>query len=198
MINTYVSGFVPIDYHTENLDVVIDEEIPGRKGKKKLALIGLEYLAAGTAHVLSILHTNGDPGQRTACAVGAASGQKLIICDAVPTDGAGADTAGSDIMAYEVAGGGWEFNVVTSLATATITTTTNLAKAIPAGGRVVIFGVVGDLVCYQIGLAASVTTRLYDGIYAVAPHFEDPLYVTIDNATAAGFLKNMLWAYINK
>ena len=196
MINAYVSGFVVKGYHTAALDNVIDESIAGQEGER-LALIGLEYLAAGTAHVMSILHTAGNAGQRTACAVGADASQKDIICDAAPTDGAGAAAAGTDIIAYEVASG-WEFNLVTSLDTNTITCTNNLTEAIPLKGRVVIFGVVGDTVCYQIGLAASVTTRLYDGLFAIAPHFEDPLYVTIDNATAAGFLKNMLWGYINK
>jgi len=205
MINAYVSGWKIIDYHTEALDTAIDEEIPAQNGKR-LALIGFSYLAAGTAHIMSILHCGTVLGSRNTASAIAMSGQKHVFTTNAPTDPAGGAAATPDIIAYQLVDGSWEYNVVASISGSDITLTTNIAgvdaggglAAIAALGKVRIFGVVGDAFCFKQSLTASVKTERYDAISVLAPFKGDPLYVTIDNATAAGFLHNMIWAYINK
>ena len=71
--------------------------------------------------------------------------------------------------------------------------------AIAAGGKVLILGVVGDLAYQRLSFPASVTTVYGDGdIVLVHPYFGEPWYFEADNATSAGFLLNVVCAYINK
>lgn len=205
MINAHISGWQIKDYHTETLDNVIDESVDGQNGKR-LALIGFSYLAAGTAHIMSIMHCGSIGGSRNTAAILAVSGQKDITTTTAPTDPAGGAAATPDIIAYQLTDGSWEWNTIASIAASVITLTNNIAgvdagggaTAIAALGKVRIFGVVGDGFCFKQSLTASVKTERYDAITVLAPFKGDPLYVTIDNATAAGFLYNMIWAYINK
>ena len=196
-IGAFASGFVVKDYHTETAGTVIDETIQGRDGQR-LALVAVDYLAAATAHTLSILHCGNLAGSRTTASADAASGQKVLNVTDAPTDPAGNATAASDIIAYQLPTGVWEFNTVASLSTKAITMGTNIAVAVTSGAKVRIFGVVGDGYCFNVHCTASVVTRYVNTLIAAAPFKGDPLYVTIDNATNAGFLNNLVFAYINK
>jgi len=204
-IGAYASGFVVKDYHTETAGTTIDEEIPGRNGQR-LALVAVDYLAAATAHTLSVLHPGTSAGSRNTTSAAALSGQKVIACTTAPTDPAGNATAANDIIAFQLTDGNWEFDTVASLAGSNITCTNNITgvdagaggTAIASGGRIVIFGVVGDGYCFNVHCTASVVTRYVNTLIAVAPFKGDPLYVTVTNATNAGFLNNLVFAYINK
>lgn len=194
MINTYIDGFVVKAYHTENADTAIVEQILGRDNLR-LALIGYGYLAAATAHVMSVMHPG---GTRTGAEADAAKDQKDLVCAAAPKDPAGNAVASGDIIAYKLDDSSWEFNVVASLDTKTITMTTNLSRKVLKDSPIRIFGVVGDGAVFDFALAAGGTTEKHGSIYMVSPFTGDPLYVSIDNATNAGKLNNLLFAYINK
>ena len=196
-INAFVHSYRAYDYHTETAGTAIDETVPGQDGKR-LALVGFDYLNAATAHSLKVLHCGSLAGSRTTVSAAAAASQKDIVCTDAPTDPAGNATASGDIIAYKVTGGGWEFNTVASLSTLTITLTNNIAIALLSGAAVRIFGVIGDGFNFTFGLTASVVTNYQDTILCQAPFIGDPLYVSDANATNAGFLNNMLFAYINK
>lgn len=204
-INAYISSYLGFGYHTETAATLIDTEIPGQNGKR-LALVGLDYLAAATAHVLSVQHCGSLAGSRTTTSALAVSGQKVINVTDAPTDPAGNATASGDIIAWQNTDGSWEFDIVDSLSTKAITITNNIqgvdagagATAIAAGGAVRIFGIVADGAVINFGLTASVVTHFDDTILAQAPFFGDPLYVSINNATNAGFMNSLLFAYINK
>ena len=197
-IPAHVYGFLVKDYHTESADTVIDEELPAIDGAR-LALLDLDYLCGATAHEASFMFAEGT-GSRNTSSAAAASGQKDIVCTDAPKDPAGNAAAGSDIIAYQCIDGTWEFNTVASLADSTITCTNNLAKAIAAGAKVMILGVVGDLKSLKRKFTASVVNKIGEGRLSsiVHPYMSEPFYLTIDNATAAGFLNSLVMAYINK
>ncbi len=196
-INAFIFSYLAKDYHTETLGTAIDETIPGQNGKR-LALVGFDYLCGSTAHSLKVLHCGSLAGSRTTASADAAISQAVLNVTDAPTDPAGNATASGDIIAYQVTGGGWEFNTVASLATKAITLNNNIAIAVLSGAAVRIFGVIGDGFNFTFGLAASVVTHFDDTILCQAPFVGDPLYVSDANATAAGFLNNLLFAYINK
>ena len=196
-INAYVDSYLAKGYHTESAATAIDEEIPGKNGKR-LALIGVNYLCGATAQTLNIMHCGSVAGSRNSASAAAAAAQKVLNVNTAPTDPAGNATAANDIIAYQVTGGGWEFNTVASLATKAITLTNNIATAVPDGAAVRIFGVVGDGYSHVIGLAAATQINYTDTILAMAPFKGDPLYVTNANGTHASFQNFLLFAYINK
>jgi len=196
-INAFISSYLTKDYHTETAGTAIDESVAGQNGKR-LALVGVDYLAGATGHSLVIMHSGSLAGSRTTVSAAAAAGQKDIVCTDSPTDPAGNATAASDIIAYQVTGGGWEFNTVASLSTKTITLTTNIAIALLSGAKVRIFGIIADGANFVLGLTASVVTHYDDTVLAQAPFVGDPLYVSNANATNASFQNYLLFAYINK
>ena len=204
-VGAYASGFHVSDYHTEAANTAIVETIPGRNGQR-LALVSLNYLAAATAHTLSVMHCGSLAGSRNTASVLALSGQKTITCTSAPTDPAGNAAATPDIIAFQLSDGTWEWDTVASIAGSVVTCTNNITgvdaggggTAILAGGKVRIFGVVGDLSYYGVHLTASVVTSFDNTLLVAAPFKGDPLYVSINNATNAGFLYNMVFAYINK
>ena len=210
MIPAYVYGFLTKDYHTETLGNVIDEEIPAQNGMR-LALLEMEYLAAGTAHLASFMYAKDLAGQegssRNEAALAAISGQKDITLLVAPKDPAGNEAATPDIIAYQLNDGTWEFNTVASVAASVLTLTTNIAgvdagagaNALAVGARVMIFGVIADGAVMNVSLTASVVTRKGQGhLTIVHPYMSEPFYLSIDNATAAGFLEHLVMAYINK
>ena len=202
-VPAYVSGFVSFDYHTEAIATAIVENIPGRNGSR-LALLDMRYLCAGTVHTASFMYAKDAAGQagssRNLCTAGAAAGQKDIVCAVAPKDPAGNAAAASDILAYQCSDGTWEFNVVTSLAGSTITCTNNLAKAIAAGGKVLILGVVGDNQSQRLTMTVSVENKFGEGKLCSIVHefMGDPFVLSIDNITAAGKLNGLLMAYLDK
>ena len=196
-IQSFSNGFQIIDYHTETAATTIDEEIQGVDGSR-VALTSFDFLCGANAQDISIMHPGTLAGCRTTVLAGSAAAQKDIICVAAPTDPAGNVAEAGDIIAYQVTGGAWEFNTVASLSSFTITLTNNIAVAIPANGKIRIFGIIADGAIQKIHCLANVVTKGADAIYAANPEFDDPLYVSIDNGTSAGFLNNMLFTYINK
>lgn len=210
MIPAYVYNFLTHDYHTETAGTVIDEEIPAQDGHR-LCLIDFEYLAAATAHLASFLYAKDLAGQegssRNTASALALSGQKDIVCTVAPKSPAGDAAAGSDIIAYQLTDGTWEFNTVASLASSTITLTNNIAgvdagagaTALAAGAKVMVFGIIADGAVLNISLTASVVTRKGEGnIAMVHPFVGEPFYLSIDNGSNAGFLEHLVMAYINK
>ena len=127
-----------------------------------------------------------------ACAAGASrnhalsvalSAQKDIICDVTPESPAGAAAAASDIIAFQLTDGTWEFDTVAALGGDTITCTNNItgvdagagtATAIAAGGMVNIFGVVGDLSLSRIHLIAATLYDENNTILAWHPYIGEP------------------------
>jgi len=194
----YISGFFPVDYHTETADTAITEEIQGQNGKR-LALLAFEVVTSTTPHTLLLMYPGTSSGSRNTTSAAAAASQKVINVTETPLDPAGNAAAANDIVAYQCTDGTWEFNTIASVSTKAITHGTNLAKAVASGAKYRIFGVAGDNYSHQITLTASTTNKNADiPITAVNPYKGDPWYVYIANATAASKIMNMLFAYINK
>jgi hypothetical protein len=137
---------------------------------------------------------------RNTTSAAAAAAQAVIDVTTTPRDPAGNAAAASDIVAYQCTDGTWEFNTIASVATKAITHNANLAKAVASGAKYLIFGVVGDGACLKLKSTASVQKDwiAYAGPVLVHPYVGEPFYVTIDNATNAGFLQNALFAHIDK
>ena len=196
MYGAYISGFQVVDYHTETAGTAIQDNIQGQDGKR-LALISFDYTNGATAHTMYCMFASGT-GTRIATTAAAAAAQADIVVSAAPKDPAGNAAASGDIIAYQVTGGTWEFNTVSSVSTLTITLTTNIATAVLSGAAVRIFGVVGDGMGHVISCGASADTVYNGTIIAVSPYKGDPVVMYDANATNAGKLNSALWAYINK
>lgn len=210
MIPAYVYGFLTKDHHTETLGNVIDEEIPAQDGMR-LALLEMEYLAAGTAHLASFMYAKdpaATPGScRNRASAPAASGQKVINVVTTPSDPAGNIVANNDIIAWQLTDGTWEYGLIASVVASAITMQANIqgldagvgATAIAAGARVMIFGVIADGAVMNVYLTANVVTRKGQGhLTLVHPYMSEPFYLSIDNPTAAGHLEHLVMGYINK
>ena len=197
-VPAYVSGFLPFDYHTEAANTAITENIPGRNGCR-LALLDMRYLAAATVHTASFMYAKGT-GSRNTASIAAAAAQKDITCTDAPKDPAGNAAAASDIIAYQCSAGTCEFNTVASLAGSVITLTNNIAKALLAGAKVMVLGVVGDGQSQKLTCAASVESKFGEGRLCSIVHefMDEPMVLSINNATNAGFLNGLLMAYIDK
>ena len=196
-LNAYVSSYLPFGYHTETAATAIDEEVPGQNGKR-LALVGIDYLCGATAQNVAIMHCGSLAGSRNSASAAAAITQKVLNVNTAPTSPAGDVVASGDIIAYQVTGGGWEFNTVSSLSTKAITLTNNIAIAVLDDAAVRVFGVLADAAYFAIGLTAATAMHYDDTILAQAPYKGDPLYVSNANGTHASFQNNLLFAYINK
>jgi hypothetical protein len=207
-IEAFVHSFLTKDYHTEIADTAIVETLDGKDGLR-LVLKAMNYLAAGTAHTASFMYAEDAAGQtgssRNTASAAALSGQHHITCTTAPKDPAGNAAAASDIIAFQLTDGTWEWDTVAALAGSIIECTNNITgvdagaggTAIAAGGKVLIFGVVGDNKSQKLGLTASVVTK-GDELAIVQPYVGEPMYLSINNATAAGFLNSLVMAYINK
>jgi hypothetical protein len=206
MIPAHVYGFISKDYHTEAANTPITETVDSIDGAR-LALLDFNYLAAATAHTLSLMYAGGagGTGSRNTASVLALSGQKDITCTNAPKDPAGNAAAASDIIAFQLTDGTWEWDTVASIAGSVVTCTNNITgvdagaggTAIASGGKVLIFGVVGDALSQKISLPASVVT-VGEHKLLVHPYEGEPWYLSIDNITNAGFLNNATFGHINK
>lgn len=194
-IEAYVYGFVVKDYHTETAGTAIEETIAPIDGAR-LALKSMHYLAAATAHTASFMYAEGT-GSRNTTSAAAAAAQAVINVTDTPLDPAGNAAAASDIVAYQCTDGTWEFNTIASVATKAITHNTNLAKAVASGAKYLIFGVVGDNKSLKVHLTASVETVVPE-LAVVHPYVGEPFYLSINNATNAGFLNSLVMVHINK
>jgi len=197
LYGAYISGFSVVDRHTETAGTAITENIQGRNGKR-LALIAYEVSTGATAHTLHLMQPGTATGCRTTTSAAAAAAQKDIVCTDAPKDPAGNAAAANDVVAYQLPTGAWEFNTVASLSGSTITLGTNIAVAVAAGARIVIFGVTGDNVGQIFTLAVSTANAASGKIIAVNPYKGDPWHLHIANATNASTIYGMTFAYINK
>lgn len=202
-IGAYIYGFEVCDYHTETAATVIDEAIQAQDNHR-LALLTLSYLSAATAHTLSFMyakdHASYAGSSRNTASAAAAAAQAVINVTTTPRDPAGNAAAASDIVAYQCTDGTWEFNTIASVATKAITHNTNLAKAVASGAKYLIFGVVGDAACLKLTSTASVekTWQANGAPVLVHPYVGEPFYLTINNATNAGFLNGAVFGHIDK
>jgi len=210
MIPAYVYGFLCKDYHTEAANTVIDEEIPAQNGMR-LALLEMEYLCGGTAHLASFMYARdpaATPGScRNTASAQALSGQLVINVTTTPTDPAGNVVANNDIIAWQLTDGTWEYGLIASVIASAITLQANIqgldagagGVAIAALARVMIFGAIADGAVMNVALPLSVVTRKGQGhLTLVHPYMSEPFYLSIDNITAAGFLEHLVMGYINK
>lgn len=214
----FINSFHSVDYHTETAATPITENIPGKNGLR-IALLAGSYLNGATAHTLCLMYAKDAaayPGSARNTIDGATaghlvSGQKVIDVDTAPRDPAGNAAAGSDVVAYQLTDGTWEFNLITSISTKAVTLTNNIVGvdagaggvAIADGSPFLIFGVVADASYLALPLTASVVNSWGasaggSGIVLVHPFAGEPFYVYDANATHAGFLNNLLFGYINK
>lgn len=195
----YIYSFLTKGYKTAIAGTTIDYPIPAVDGQR-LALIEADITCSTTVHTLSVMYPGSSSGCRNTCNGGAAAGQAVVNVTNNPLDSLGNAAAASDIVAYQLTDGTWEFNTVASVVAKAVTMSNNLVGAIAAGGRVVFFGVVGDGSCYKFKGTASAQKQIqnYGSIVAISPYSGDPMYVTDDNVTAAGSIDNLLFANINK
>lgn len=197
--SAYVHGYRTQGQKTETAGTIIQVNVPGHDGQT-LALLRAQVITQGTAHLLSLLHATGT-GTRTTAAQAEASGQATLLCADEPKDPAGNAAASGDHIAYQLSDGSWEFNTVSSLSTADITLNNNIGSpGIAAGGKVRVFGVVGDGAAQKLSLVASTTNDYHASgdIVLVHPYAGDPWIVQIDNGTAASTIRFLTFAYINK
>jgi len=203
MEGPYLSGFEVCDYHTQNANTAIDEAMQAQDGKR-LALLSLSYLCAATAHNLRFMFATDAaafPGSSrnkvlTAAAVGAAT----ITTVVAPRDPAGNAAAAADICAYQCTDGTWEFNIITGIVGSVVSLTAVTVKAVAVNAKFMIFGAVADLAYQRLVCTASVE-NIWGGrgaIVLVHPFIGEPYYLSIDNATNAGFLGNALFGHIDR
>lgn len=207
-IPAHVYGFRSFDYHTEAADTPIVEYIDPIDGGR-LALLNLAYTAAATAHSASLMHAGGagGTGSRNVASALALSGQKVINVTNTPLSPAGAAAAASDVIAFQLIDGTWEWDTIASVSVKAITCTNNITgvdagaggTAIAAGAKVMILGIVADEVSEKISLPAATLTEYGKGeLTIVHPYVGEPWMLSINNGTNAGFLWNALFAHINK
>jgi hypothetical protein len=201
-VPAYVYDFFTYGYKTATAATAITLQIDGKNGKR-LALIDLRYTCAATAHLLSLMYAKDAaayPGSsRNVSSALAAISQAHIIVTTAPRDPAGNAAAANDVVAYQVSDGTWEWNTIASISGSDITLNTNLAKACPAGAKVLILGVVGDLARFDLAAVASVQNKYGEGrICIVHPYTGEPFYFYSPNGTNAGSLDNICMGYINK
>jgi hypothetical protein len=207
-IPAHVYGFRSFDYHTEAANTAIVEYIDPIDGAR-LVVMNLSYTAAATAHTASLMHAGGvgGTGSRNVASALALSGQKVINVVNTPLDPAGNGAAASDVIAFQLIDGTWEWDTVASVAVKAITCSNNITgvdagaggTAIAAGAKVMILGVVADAVAEQISLPAATLVEYGKGELTIAhPYVGEPWMLSITNATNAGFLWNALFAHINK
>jgi hypothetical protein len=200
----FIYGYEQCDYHTENAGTVIDEQIQAQDSKR-LTLLYLAYLCAATAHTISLMYAKDSSAanegtSRNTTSAAAAAAQAVINVTNTPKDPAGNAAAASDIVAYQCTDGTWEFNTIASVSTKAITHNNNLVKAVAADAKYLIFGVVGDGASIKLRATASVQKEFVAqaGPVLVHPYMGEPFYMTIDNASNAGFLMSALFGHIDK
>jgi len=197
-VPAYVHAFKTFGYHTETAGTTIDEEVPGRDGER-LALISAYVTAAATAHTMYLMYAEGTGSRNTTSAVAAAA-QKVVNVTDTPKSPAGDAAAASDIVAYKLAGGTWEFNTIASVATKAITLTNNVGTGgIASGAQFLILGIAGDGANFPLAIPASAQAEFGPGeLVVVHPYASEPFYVQDSNGTNAGSIDNLVFAYLGK
>lgn len=206
-VGAFAESFKPFDYHTENANTAIDEEVQGKAGLR-LALVTMNYLCGGTAQDVNIMYASDavvtTGGAVNTAGVVALSGQKDITTTNAPLDPAGNAAAASDIIAFQLTDGTWEFDTITGIVGSVVSMTANItgvdagagATAVAIGGKVRIFGVIADGSLFKLHLVLSTLYDENNTILAWHPFIGDPFYVSNPNATGASFQNSLIFAYV--
>jgi hypothetical protein len=184
-------------------------------------LVSLWYTCGSTAHYAAIMR----PLNKTTVASAASASQAVINITADPGDystvpGGGTvrtsdnGIAANDYCVYQCNDGTYVVDTVASVATLAITMTTNVPTGgVAAGAPFWFFGIHSDTnpqdaqAHPKYNLYASVTTYLDNdagfcgsikGITSGMTGKGEPVIVYIDNATAAGYLEQVVAAYTSK
>lgn len=168
---------------------------PNRNGKVRASK--MVYTAGATAHTATFLRPIG----RTTASAAAASGQAVINLTADPGV-SGNLIAANDLLAIRETDGVTRLYTVSSVSTLQITLTSNLTAGAAAGAKVWNFGVTGDTnpadgaAHPAFALASGAATTFTDDNGFVATFAtDDPLLLSINNATNAGTLNQFSWGY---
>ncbi len=168
---------------------------PSRSGKVRVSKF--QYTAGATAHTGTFCRPIG----RTTASAAANSGQAVINLTSDPGV-TGNLIAANDLLAIRETDGVTRLYVVQSVSTLAITLSTNLVAGVAAGAKVWNFGVTGDTnpadgaAHPAFALASGAQTTINDdngfvGTFAT----DDPLLVSVNNATNAGALNLLTWGY---
>lgn len=177
---------------------------PDRRGKTRISKV--TYTDGGTAHTLTFLRPLG----RTTVSAIAAAGQAVFSLTADPGvaaayGGISNTIAANDFVAIRTASDGiTRLYKVSSVATLAITLTGNLTVALAVGDDVWFFGITTD----TDGATGAAHPKLLSGAGTAAVTFEDreggvvaslrqdePILFNSNNATAAGTLSQLSYAY---
>jgi hypothetical protein len=177
---------------------------PDRRGKTRITTV--VYTDTGTSHTLTFLRPLG----KTTVAAAAAASQTDFVLTANPGTtaaygGISNGIAANDFVAIRTASDGiTRLYKVSSVSTLTVTLTGNLTVALAAGDDVWFFGAAGDTDGRSgsahpalKGGAASGDVTFTDREGGVVATFsaDEPILFNSNNATNAGTLKQISWAY---
>lgn len=209
-------GCFSYGYQTANADTLITRIIPGETGAIA-RVTSLVYRPAGTAHNLYFLRPC---GSNTVASALAAAGTALILSGNIlnPAGAVAHTPAANDYILVKLDNGYWHLTTISAWTAGTFTMTLSTAvpsgRSIAAGATVYFLGVVGDEWNIKFETTASTVldlkggdggiaeTGLPAGSFATATYGNrsgqgDPMLFISDNATAAGFLRQ-LSGYYNK
>jgi len=207
--NWFRGGRFHIPGQTQSAGTVIAALVSPKSGYHTV-LTSLNYKSLDTQHTITILK----PVAKTFANGAAAAAQKDLILD-VNTSGGGAAglkldgseaLAGSDYLAWENGSGGYDFDLIASVATSTetVTLTSNIPVAIADGAPVWAFYEVARSTHMKLLPAVAdgtlfdlVRSSYLDPISGIADtdNPNEPLLIYSNNATAAGHLENAAGYY---
>lgn len=185
-------------------DTVINRLVPPRAGM--LTRVGkVVVTAAGTAHALTALRKIG----RTTASAAFASGQAVINLTADPgtltlNGVANANgIAANDYVAVRESDGITRLYKVSSVSTLAITMTGNFTTGGAAGADVWFFGVAADTdpntgsahPAFTVPASATTTLTGQNGGLTASTGYDEPILVQDNNATAAGVIEQIEYAY---
>lgn len=153
------------------------------------------YRAGVTAHVLTIMVSQA----RGTTTSDAAKDQGVVALSEIPTDFAGALAVATDLFILTHEDGSQGIYEVSSISGLNVTFTPVLTKKVLSGSKWWFMGVVGDHTDRQFTLTASVLTEFLGTdsriVAAVSGANDEPLIVSVDNATNAGVLEYVAYSY---
>jgi hypothetical protein len=164
-------------------------------------ILNLNYLAGATAHTLTLMRGTTWSTIPTAVAAGGTS----VTTAAVLLNGAGQTIQANDIVAIQLDNWTWFTSTVSSVSGGNLTLVLNTAvpsgRSVPANAVIVEYGQAGDAfhAHQQYAAGASATTNVPNGVGPLtlckATHQGQPIVVNSNNATNAGTLEYINWAY---
>lgn len=199
-----VRGVYNIGYNTASAGTRIEVVVPPREDART-RIMKLAYRAGTTAHTVTLMKPLG----RTTVASTAATGQAVVNISANPGTGTVAGTiAANDYLVIQRDTTEINYLVkVSSVSTLAITLTANVPVAFAAGDKVWFYGVPGDVrtniaegaMPLETFASTSVTyssTEKGEGLFTTDER-DDPVIVSSDNATVAGFLQYVAAEYLS-